>query len=155
MVGPRILLAAAGLVLVAPLPAAAQKRQRDRITRQEILESAHRSYDLFQVVRSLRPRFLEPPPGVRSFGNSNAPHTPLAVYVDGKRDIGVEALKLIDPQRVEEVRYLEPDRANAEYGPVAANGAIVVRLVRGNVQAAGMPAKPDSAKRDSTKPPGW
>lgn len=153
MTAARTLIIAAGLVLAAGHSADAQKRQRDRITREEILESAHRSADLFQVVRSLRPRFLEPPRGVRSFGNSNAPNTPLAVFVDGKRDIGVEALKLIDPQRVAEVRYLEPDQANGEFGPVAANGAIVVKLVRDEVRAAGTPARADSAKPDSIKPP--
>lgn len=134
-----------GAAFAAAQPAEAQKRQRDRITREEVLESAHRSYDLYQVIRSLRPRFLEPPPGVRSFGNSNAPYTPIAVYVDGKRDIGIEALKSIDPQRVEDVRYLDPERANAEFGPSAANGAIVVKLVRGQGRA--RPAA------DTAKPP--
>ncbi|HJU72186.1 MAG TPA: hypothetical protein VJ717_00460 [Gemmatimonadaceae bacterium] len=142
------MLVVVAAALVATAPAEAQKRQRDRISREEILESAHRTYDLYQVVRSLRPRFLEPPPGVRSFGNSSAASTPVAVYVDGKRDIGIEALKLIDPQRVEEVRYFDPERANAEFGQIAANGAIVVKLARGTVRAAGAPVK-----ADSTRPP--
>lgn len=140
MIRPILLTLSIVALAAAASPAEAQRRQRDRITREEILESAHRSYDLYQVVRSLRPRFLEPPPGVRSLGNSNAPYTPIAVYVDGKKDIGIEALKLIDPLRVQEVRYYDPERANAEFGPSAANGAIVIRLVRG---AAG----------DTTKPP--
>jgi hypothetical protein len=124
------MLIAAGMLVLAPGISHAQKRQRDRITREEIMNSAHKDLDLFQVIRSLRPRFLEGNPGVRSFGNSSAAGTPIAVFVDGRRDTGLDALKSIDALKVEEVRYLDPDRSASEYGPAAAGGAILVKMVK-------------------------
>lgn len=124
------LLVAAGILMLTPGISDAQNHRRDRITREEIMNSAHKELDLFQVIRALRPRFLEGNPGVRSFGNSSAGSTPIAVYVDGRRDTGLDALKNIEPLKVEEVRYLDPDRAAAEYGPSAAGGAILVKSVK-------------------------
>lgn len=126
----RALIAAiviAGIVGV-PDRAEAQKRDRDRITRQEIESSSHRALDLYQVVRSLRPHFLEVR-GVRAAG-SVASSTPIALYVDGKRDVGVEGLRAIAPGNVEEVRYFSPTAATNEFGPLGANGAVIVKLKR-------------------------
>ena len=130
----------------SPEDAHAQRRQRDRITREEILASAHANLDLYQVIRSLRPHFLEPPKGVRSF---NAANTPVALYVDGKRDIGLDALKTMVPARVAEIRYLDPSRSESEYGPVAAGGAVVVKLHKEPARQAGEPAP----SPDTTRPP--
>ena len=123
-------LALAGVMLaLAPHQSLAQKRQRDRITRAEIEGSAHKDLDLFQVVRGLRPNFLEPPKGVRSLrGNSN--QAPIAVFVDGRRDTGIDALRLIDPSTVEEVRYMEPTQSATEYGPNFNGGALLIKLIR-------------------------
>lgn len=123
--GWRLLLS---LMLCLPADAYAQKRQRDLLTAEEIMTSGKRFFDLYDVVKDLRPRFLQAPPGARSFGNSRAATTPIAVYVDGKRDSGLDALKSIDPQQVHDVRYLDPQRADNEIGPSAAGGAILVRL---------------------------
>jgi len=131
MTGKHLALAVFGLLLVsAPRAADAQKRQRDRITREEIEASPHRELDLYQLIRNIRPHFLEPPKGVRSFGNSRAPNTPIALYVDGRKDTGLDALKTISPLRVEDIRYFDPTRAESEFGPVAAQGAVVVKLRR-------------------------
>lgn len=131
---------------LTPELADAQKKQRDRITREEIEASPHKELDLYQVVRSLRPQFLEPPKGVRSFGNSNAMYTPIALYVDGRRDSGLDALKTLQPMLVEEVRYLDPSRAESEFGPNAANGAVVVKMRK-------TPKAPAALPPDTTKPP--
>ena len=122
------LLFASVLVGLVPDSADAQKRQRDRITREEIESSPHKHLDAFQLIRNLRPHFLEPPKGVRSFGGSNAPFMPIALYVDGRKDTGTDALKMMDPLAIEEVRYLDPTRSENEFGPTAANGAVVVKL---------------------------
>lgn len=111
-----------------PATSQAQKRQRDVITRAEIMASAHKELDLYQVVRSLRPHFLQPRPGVRTLGNSSI--APIAVYVDRKRDIGLEALRTIRPDLVEEVRYLDPSRSGNEFGVTASGGAVLVKLYK-------------------------
>lgn len=127
-----------GLLTLGPIEALAQKRQRDVIGRDEIAAAAHP--DMYQVIRSIRPHFLEPPKGLRtmpqefrdrsgtrSAGGSSG-IAPLVVYVDGRRDTGVDALKLIAPQAVEEVRYLDPARSENQFGIMANGGAIVVKL---------------------------
>jgi hypothetical protein len=132
------------VISLLPASASAQKRQRDRITREEIEASPHKHLDAFQLIRNMRPHFLEPPKGVRSFGGSNAPFTPIAVYVDGRRDTGIDALKTMDPLTFEEVRYLDPTRAENEFGTMAANGAVVVKLRK---------VRPPSSTADTSRPP--
>ena len=106
----------------------AQRRQRDVITREEIMASAHKDLDLYHVIRSVRPHFLQARPGVRSMGNSADPG--IAVFVDRKRDIGLGALRSIRPAMVEEVRYLEPSKAESEFGFSASGGAVMVKLYK-------------------------
>lgn len=129
-----VLSACAALV---PAQASAQKRQRDLITREEILNSAHQSQDLFQLIRSLRPHFLAPPRGVRTLGGGQM--QPASLYVDGVRVGELDGLRVIIAGTVEEVRYLDPSRAENEYGPQGRGGAVVVKLFKG-------------AKRDTIPP---
>jgi hypothetical protein len=143
------LLTAAASLALAPTESAGQRRQRDRITREEILASPHRELDLFQVVRSLRPHFLAPPPGVRSLGGAYA-RLPVAVYVNGVQETGLEALRTIAATHVEEVRYLDPTQSENEFGPRASGGALVIRLYKAS--RAAPPPAPRPA-RDSTPPP--
>ena len=142
----RIVLALiVGIISFVPASVSAQKRQRDRITREEIENSPHKSLDAFQLIRNLRPHFLEPPKGVRSLGGSNAPYTPIALYVDGRRDTGIDALRTMDPLTFEEIRYLDPTRAENEFGTSAANGAVVVKIRKVRTQ-------PPSAATTSPSP---
>lgn len=99
-------------------------RLRDVLTRAEIEQSAQREVDLYQAIRSLRPHFLAPAPGVGRTSNDVA----LAVYVDRLRQNGVIALRSITAWRVEEVRYLDPTASQNELGPSASSGAIVVTM---------------------------
>lgn len=121
--------------------AEAQKRQRDRITREEIMASALQERDLFQVIRSLRPHFLEPPKGRRSLGG-NANNAPVALYVDDKKDLGIESLRTMDPKLVDEVRYLEPSASTSRFGPMVNGGAILVKLYKA--------PRTEAAKADTT-----
>jgi hypothetical protein len=123
------LILAGALLPLTPAECLGQKRQRDRITREEILQSAQRELDLYQVIRSLRPHFLEPPPGVRTLGGAERP-APVAVYVDGRRETGLDALRTIMADRVEEVRHLDATRSESEFGPMANGGAVVVKLLK-------------------------
>ncbi len=112
------------LLLDLPARAAAQTRDRDIITREEIDSSAHRDQDIYSAIRSLRPRFLQPR-GNRTMGGTNTT-TPL-VYVNGVKESGIDALRRLGASFVEEVRYLDPSRAEMEFGIAAAAGAIVVK----------------------------
>jgi hypothetical protein len=129
-------------VALVPSTSHAQKRERDRVTRDEILASGQGDQDLYAALRSLRPRFVEPPRGIRTLGN--AMQVPTIVVVDGKRLGGLETLQSIVANTVDEVRYLDPARSANEYGEMGANGAVVVKLWR-------EPAKP-KAKADSAAP---
>ena len=124
-VGVTMLLAAASLA-VSPADSLAQKRQRDVLTADEIQNSAVKTADLHRAIRSLRPHFLTPARGVRTLGNSIA--EPLAVYVNGARQTGEDALRTIQAASIEEVRYLDPNKAGNEFGPKASGGALVVKL---------------------------
>jgi hypothetical protein len=116
---------AAVCILVAPGDATAQKK-RDVITRDEIQQSAHKDLDLHRVVRSLRPHFLAPPRGQRTLGM--APPAPVALYVDGSRMGGLDGLQQISAADVDEVRYLEPARAQETYGITVSGGAVLVTM---------------------------
>lgn len=98
-------------------------RQRDVITRQEILEIPQSEMDLYTVIRSLRPQFLASPPGV-----SRASAAPLALYLNGQRQNGLEALSSIRASAIDQVRYLDPTAALNAYGSMASGGALVVTL---------------------------
>jgi hypothetical protein len=140
------LTAAVVSLVIAPSESGAQKKQRDRITRQEILDSPHRDLDLFQVIRSLRPHFLEPPPGVATLGGAYG-RAQVAVFVDAVRETGIAALRTLSATHVEEVRYLDATRAENEFGPRANGGALVIKLYRPPKAVQPPPA------RDSTQPP--
>jgi hypothetical protein len=118
---------AAGMLFCLPAQSLAQKKQRDKITRPEIEASAHRDLDLYQVVRALRPHFLEAPKGVRSL-RGNSFDAGLTVFVDGKRETGMDALRLIAPLLVEEVRYMDPTQSATEYGPRVNGGALLIKM---------------------------
>src|SRR5437868_5303864 len=124
-----VLLLVTGCLAAAPGRSLAQakiKKERDLVKREEILAAGQGDLDLFVALRALRPRFLEPPPGVRTLGNSM--QIPTAVVVDGKRMGGLETLQSIVASTVDEVRYLEPSKAGTEYGQSASGGAVVVKL---------------------------
>src|SRR5439155_3702700 len=116
----RLLFVAAvvgGSLLVVPSQAAAQKKGRNVITREEIENSAQRDGDIYGVIRALRPHFLQPPKGVRSFGGTAT--NPVALYVDKHREPDLSGLQLIMANRVDEVQYLDPSRSENEFGITA------------------------------------
>jgi hypothetical protein len=120
---------AAGWLILAPAEGLAQKKQRDVITREEILGSGQRDMDLHRAVRSLRPHFLAAPRGQRKMGA--APAAPVALYIDQARSGDVNGLKDVAAIDVQEVRYLEPAKAQERYGMSHSGGAILVTLFKG------------------------
>jgi hypothetical protein len=99
-------------------------RDRNVLAYEEIINSAHAGSSLYEAVQSLRPHFLQPPPGVQP---GSAPQG-VTVYIDARRAGGVEALHSLTAGTVEEVRYLGPTQSQNEYGPRATVVTLVVRL---------------------------
>jgi len=122
------LLTGSALVAWTPAPALAQKKERDLISREEILASAQKDQDAFFLIRSLRPHFLAPPRGVRTLGG--APAAATALYINGTRAGDLAELRLLSAADVEEVRYLDPSRAENEFGISHSGGAIMVKTVK-------------------------
>jgi hypothetical protein len=112
-------------LLFTPPPAAAQKRDRDLITREEILSSAQKDKDLYQAIRSLRPHFLQ---GARGTTSVTLAMSPPVVYVDGGKQGDPSVLKTILASSVEEVRHLSPSQAESDYGVGHDGGALLVKL---------------------------
>ena len=121
-------LASSGFGLV-PADAVAQKRDRDKITREEILNSSQKEGDLLQVIRGLRPHFVAAPRGVRSMGGGRA--APTALYINGNKMGDLSMLKQILATDVFEVRYMDPSKAENEFGIGHSGGAVLVTLVKG------------------------
>ena len=121
-------LVTAGFGLV-PAQASAQKRERDKITREEILNSSQKERDLLVVIRGLRPHFVAPPRGVRSMGGGRA--GPTVLYVNGNKMGDLSMLRQILATDVFEVRYMDPSKAENEFGIGHSGGAVLVTLVKG------------------------
>ena len=134
-------LVAIAAVSAAPLGALAQKKQRDVITREEILKSAQRDVDLYAAIQVLRPHFLKAPRGTRSLGGSYT--SPLAVYIDKIRQPELDVLLQVKANTIAEVRYLDPSRSQNEYGITANGGAIVVKLFKGQLAADSLTRPPE------------
>ena len=116
------------LMFLAPAAGLAQKRDRDLITREEILNSSKKDQDIFQVIRALRPHFLLPPRGVRSTrGGARAS----VLYVNGNRAGELVLLRSILAADVFEVKYLDSARAENEFGIGHSGGVVMVQLVKG------------------------
>jgi len=106
-----------------------QSRDRNLITRQELLQSAQNSRDLYQAILSLRPHFIAPLP-LRTSGSAaeRARRRTPQVYVDGNLSGGLDVLRSILAENVDEVKYMGPTEAALEFGPEAGGGALLVKL---------------------------
>ncbi len=131
------LMIAAGWMTLAPGQAAAQdkepKKQRDVIARWEIEASPKRGDLIYDVIRSLRPHFLDQPRGVRhnDVGGGGIERPMVVVFIDGNQAGGGDVLKGMAAEGVEEVRYFDPAKAEAEYGlALGAGGVIAIKSYR-------------------------
>jgi len=120
-------LFALGVVGCGPAPrGATAPRDRELLTRAEIVSEAREGSDLYETLVALRPRFVQPPLGVQ---RTSAP-AGTAVYIDSRRAGGLEVLRNILAGSVQEVRYLGPTQSQNELGPTASLGALMVKLRR-------------------------
>lgn len=119
-------LVAASLIALAPQAAEAQKKQRDVIAREEIEQLTPNDIDLLSALKRIRPHFVEAPRGTRTMGGGMM--NPILVVIGNRRGDS-QLLETLPARDVREVRYLDPSRAQNEYGIRANGGAIVVKLM--------------------------
>lgn len=137
----------AGTALGPGLGTLHAQRDRDVITREELVQSAQKSADLYKAVRSLRPHFLQGGRGVRSMdvgtmgrdregvmrasgtARGGDPVEPV-IYIDGNRAGSLEILKTIETSTIAEVRYLSPTKALNDKGPGHDGGALLITTHR-------------------------
>ncbi len=145
--GATLLLGALTAVTSAPL--AAQNRDRNLITQEELDRVAQRSPNLYQAVRSLRSHMVDETRGavrgVRSMDvaapgrtadgrtaavgatrNTEAPKPVL--YVDDQKQADFMLMRDIQTIQVAEVKYLDSTRAMNELGLGHEGGAILVKM---------------------------
>jgi hypothetical protein len=128
--------AATAVVTSSVRPLAAQKRDRDVITREEIQASAMKTRDLYTAIRSLRPHFLA---GDRRPPSMTRAVTAPVLYIDGNRGGDLDGLRSMMANDVEEIRYLSPSAAVMQFGQGHDGGAILVKLFKRG------PSKPPSS----------
>ncbi len=121
----RVVALVVAALLADTSAALAQKKSRDVITRAEILKSAQRDGDLFTAIKAMRPHMFEKPRGNRSLSGSYTDL--LAIYIDKIRQPGPDALSQLPANTVVEVRYMDPNQAQNEFGVTANGGAIIVK----------------------------
>ena len=97
------------------------KRNPDVISMQEI-EATSDAHDAYELVKRLRPLWLT----MRGVGSINLPVAELAVYMNGVRMGGPDALRYIPRTDVAEMRFLRGTDATQRFGTGHENGAILV-----------------------------
>ena len=80
---------------------------------------------LYDALSQLRPAFLRP----RTVAGSTMATAQLQVYVGELQMEGVAHLRELMAKNVKEVRFLEPQQANARYGGNNSGGALVVTML--------------------------
>ena len=121
------LVAVGAALAFAPTASLAQKKSKDLITREEIDKSGQTGVDVLQLIKALRPTMLDMPRGVRTMGNGAV--YPILVVVDGRRG-EAEMLTSLQAADVKEIRYLDPNKSQNEYGINANSGAIVIKTLQ-------------------------
>jgi hypothetical protein len=124
----RILLVL-GLAILAAAPLRSQRRS-DILTAEEIERSQGRGSTAFDVVQSLRPRWLKArevllTPAFDAPVTEQGPH----VYLNDVDQGDAEYLKTIPVELIAEMRWLSANQAASRYGPTS-NPGIVVALKR-------------------------
>lgn len=127
--GLTAVVAAMLLVTLAPGEAEGQRKERNRITREELEQFHENRGDLFRAIRSLRPHFVQGSRGTRSVGGGTMVATRPILYVNGARMADVAMLTDIMTRDVVEVRFIPPTEAAMTYNAEHGAGVIQVTLV--------------------------
>jgi hypothetical protein len=116
-----LILLSAAAIACAPPSGTRSARDSNVITRQELDASVARN--AYDAVQNLRPTFLRSR-GTQTFDPTVS--TQAAVYLDGQRYGDITALKSMNVDAIEEIRYLNPSTATSKYGTNHTAGAIEV-----------------------------
>jgi hypothetical protein len=131
------LVACLGLALLTVHPLQAQQQQQKKIRHQRNLISAEEiatrpgEGNALDLIRALRPAWLTSR-GVASANVSGdgmggvSDNAGIAVYVDGVKMGGVDALGSIESDRIQEMRFLSASDATMKYGTGNPAGAIEI-----------------------------
>jgi len=115
-----------GLLWLTAAPLQSQHRS-DLITTEEIAAVIAKGATAFDVVQTLRPRWLK----VRDAYLGNDPSSSIInsqgahVYLDDHDQGDVEYLKTIPAERIAELRWISATEAGVRYGPTDGPGIVV------------------------------
>lgn len=111
---------------MAPLHA---QRRSNTISLEEIEKSGTGAHNAYEVVQTLRPRWLQVHELSHPPSNDEVPQsTPLYVYVDDVRMGPVDYLKTIPVDRVLAMSWLGQNEAASRYGP--GDGQVIVVFLK-------------------------
>ena len=79
---------------------------------------------LYDALVQIRPSFLR----ARVIPGASSAPEPVHVFVDGLKMEGIDYLRQVMARNVKEVRYLEPQQANARFGGNNSSGALVITM---------------------------
>jgi hypothetical protein len=100
----------------------------DRVTSAEI-EATQGVSNAYDLVRRLRPRWLQSSGGTASIGAGRITGQVLIVYLDGNRLGGIDALRQLSSSGIKSMQYYDAVRAATvlrEVGSEPISGAIVI-----------------------------
>ena len=126
-------------LLAAATPALAQKRgDRSLITRLDMDEAGTSLTHGLDAVQRLRPNWLRPTPGRSASAgmldglstNTSTIATEPIVYIDDRRQPNLESLRTIPVARIQELKYMDQNKAIQMLGPGHEAGAIMVVIYR-------------------------
>lgn len=120
------------LATVGSVPTLHAQRRSKTLSAEEIEKSNAVANTAYDLVETLRPRWLEPHELSRLPGTSTSmpQTTPVYVYLNDVNVGQVDYLKTIPAKNVQELRYLNQNETANRYGPTDGQVAIVVTLKR-------------------------
>jgi hypothetical protein len=127
----RKFLVLAVLALLASSSVEAQKRgDRNTITRVDIDEAGNAVTNADDAVRRLRPQWLRGPMGrsaTSGMDGQGGTATEAVLYIDDRRQPNLEQLRTVQAASIEELKYMDQNRAIQMLGPGHEAGAIMLK----------------------------
>jgi hypothetical protein len=113
--------------------ARARRGDRAKLTRQDLDEAGNSIATARDAIRMLRPHWLNPPVGRMASSNmadAGGGATTVIVYLVGSRQVDLEVLNTIRNAEIQEMRYLDQNRAIGIHGPGHEAGVIEIVTIK-------------------------
>jgi hypothetical protein len=127
----RKFLVLAVLALLASTSVEAQKRgDRNTITRVDIDEAGNAVTNADDAVRRLRPQWLRGPMGrsaTAGMDGQSGGASEAILYIDDRRQPNLEQLRTVQAAAIEEMKFMDQNRAIQMLGPGHEAGAILLK----------------------------